>query len=245
MANERLRAALIERGITPARLAEECEVDKKTVERWVTQERPPHPNHRSKAAKLLRFDETYLWPDLLSDEDVAAASRSEILTVYPQRTVVPRSAWGDLFAKAAQDIGILVYAGLFLAEDGGVRRTLAEKAAAGVRVRILLGDPDSEEVARYGADEGVDGAIEAEIRSALAMFRPLYGVDGIEFRLHDTILYNSIYRADDELLVHPGANGIPAARTAVLRLRKIGRGEFANTYLESFERVWERATPIR
>jgi len=245
MANERLRVALREREISLARLAEECEVAKKTAERWVTLGRPPHPNHRSKAAEFLGLDETYLWPHVLSDEEVADASLSEIITVHPQRTVVPGSAWGDLFAEAERDIGILVYAGLFLAEDGDVRRTLAEKAAAGVRVRILLGDPDSEEVVRYGADEGVDGAIEAEIRSALAMFRPLHGVDGIELRLHDTILYNSIYRADDDLLVHVGANGIPAERTAVLRLRKMPRGEFANTFLESFERVWERATPIR
>ena len=36
MPNERLRAALLERGMTPAKLAEALEVDTKTVERWIT-----------------------------------------------------------------------------------------------------------------------------------------------------------------------------------------------------------------
>ena len=38
-----------------------------------------------------------------------------------------------------------------------------------------------------------------KIRNALVLFRPLADEPGIELRLHDTVLYNSIYRADDEL----------------------------------------------
>ena len=50
-----------------------------------------------------------------------------------------------------------------------------DKARAGVRVRMLLGDPDSEQVATRGADEGVDDAMAAKIRNALALYRPLRG----------------------------------------------------------------------
>ena len=39
MPNERLRAALLQRGATPADLAEEIGVDAKSVERWITQGR--------------------------------------------------------------------------------------------------------------------------------------------------------------------------------------------------------------
>jgi hypothetical protein len=113
-----------------------------------------------------------------------------------------------------------------------------------VRVRILLGDPDSDEVVQRGADEGVDGAMAAKIRNALVMYRPLRTVEGIEFRFHDTILYNSIYRADDELLVNIHVYGVTAARAPVLHLRKVAGGDIVNTYIESFERVWERGTPI-
>ena len=37
---------------------------------------------------------------------------------------------------------MLVYAGLFLAEDAALQKILADKARAGVRVRVLLGDPE-------------------------------------------------------------------------------------------------------
>ena len=35
MPNERLRALLLERGVTPAKLSEAVQVDPKTIERWI------------------------------------------------------------------------------------------------------------------------------------------------------------------------------------------------------------------
>jgi len=58
-------------------------------------------------------------------------------------------------------------------------------------------------------------------------------------------LYNSIYRADDQLLVNTHIFGTMASNAPVFHLRKIPGGEMANTYLDSFERVWERATPYQ
>jgi transcriptional regulator with XRE-family HTH domain len=119
MPNERLRAALLERGITPAALGGELGVDHKTVERWISG-RIPYRKHRYAVASRLGVDEVYLWPDALPRELVGAASESELLAVYPHRWEVPRDAWERLFASAGQEIGILVYSGLFLAEDAGV-----------------------------------------------------------------------------------------------------------------------------
>jgi transcriptional regulator with XRE-family HTH domain len=244
MANERLRAALLERGMTIAELAEVVDVDQKTVERWITRERTPYRRHRYAGASHLGLDETYLWPDALTDDQVTAVSGSELVTIYPHRWSVPRDAWGRLFATAQREIGVLVYAGLFLSEDTGVQRTFAEKARAGVRVRILLGDPASPQVSERGADEGIDDAMAAKIRNALAMYRPLSGVENIEFRLHCTVLYNSIYRADDQLLVNTHIYGVPASHAPVWHLRKVAGGDIVNTYLESFERVWDGAIPL-
>ena len=243
MPNERLRAALLERGITPADLGEELGVDHKTVERWVAG-RTPYRKHRYGVAARLGVDEAYLWPDALSHDQVAAASQSEVLAIYPHRSVVPRDAWERLFTSAEQDIGVLVYSGLFLAEDAVLQKILADKAGDGVRVRILLGDPDSAQVAERGADEGVGDAQAAKIRNALVMMRNLRRVDGTEFRFHRTVLYNSIYRGDDQLLVNTHVFGIPAAHAPVWHLRKLAGGEIASIYLESFERVWESATPV-
>ncbi|WP_312847187.1 hypothetical protein [Microbispora sp. KK1-11] len=121
---------------------------------------------------------------------------------------------------------------------------LGEKAAAGARVRILLGDPDSPEVAQRGADEGIDDGMAAKIRNVLVLYRPIRGLKGVEIRLHRTVLYNSIYRGDDQLLVNTHVYGVPAGNAPVLHLRKVLGGDMVATYVDSFERVWEQATPV-
>jgi transcriptional regulator with XRE-family HTH domain len=243
MPNERLRAALLERGLTPVALGDEIGVDHKTVERWLSG-RVPYRRHRYAVASHLQLDEAYLWPGALSREQVAAASDSEVLAIYPHRSDVPRDAWERLFSSAERDIGVLVYAGLFLAEDAAAKKVLADRARAGVRVRMLLGDPDSEQVAERGANEGVDDAMAAKIRNALVLYRALRGTEGVEFRFHQTILYNSIYHADDQLLVNTHVYGVTAALAPVWHLRKVAGGEIAGTYLDSFERVWDTGVPL-
>ncbi|HEU5159787.1 MAG TPA: hypothetical protein VFU43_22520 [Streptosporangiaceae bacterium] len=81
----------------------------------------------------------------------------------------------------------------------------------------------------------------AKIRNSLVLCQPLHDLDHVEIRLHDTVLYNSIYRADDDLLINPQAYGIAAAHAPVLHLRKVSPGDMATTYLDSFERVWSLA----
>lgn len=244
MPNERLRAALLEQRKTVAALAEVIGVDQKTVERWITKDRTPYRRHRYAAASFLGVDETFLWPNALPTEQVNSASESEIITIYPHRWAVPRDAWGRLFADAEQEIGILVYSGLFLAEDGGTQRVLADKARAGVRVRILLGDPDSPQVAERGTDEGIDETMAAKIRSVMVLYRPLREIEGVEFRVHSTVLYNSIYRADDQIFVNTHVYGVPASNAPFWHLHKVAGGDIVNTYLESFEHVWEDAKPL-
>ncbi|GAA0970254.1 DUF5919 domain-containing protein [Acrocarpospora macrocephala] len=244
MANERLRAALLERGVSVVELAAAIEVDPKTVERWITKGRAPYRKHRYAVSSHLGMDESYLWPEALTREQVASASESEIVTVYPHRWAVPRDTWGRLFSDAAEQIGILVYSGMFLAEDSGLVRVLGEKARTGVQIRILLGNPDSAEVAQRGVDEGIDEGMAAKVRNALVLYRPILRIDGVQIRLHSTILYNSIYRADDQLLVNTHVYGAPAANAPVLHLRRVAGGDMVTTYLESFERVWSEATPV-
>jgi transcriptional regulator with XRE-family HTH domain len=244
MRNERLRALLLERGKSPDQLAEAVRVDAKTVERWITRGRLPYRRHRFEVASFLGVDESYIWPDALGKDEIAAVSESEIVAVWPHRSEVPRDLWGHLFSDAEREIGVLVYSGLFLSEDSGVQKIFKNKAKAGVRVRILLGEPDSQVVADRGEDEGVGDAQAAKIRNALALYRPLRAVEGVEFRFHRTVLYNSIYRADDQVLVNTHLFGVTAAHAPVWHLRKLPAGELAGLYIDSFERVWETATLV-
>ena len=151
------------------------------------------------------------------------ARPEELGTVYPHRWAVPREVWVRLFGSAEREIAILAYSALFLAEDAGILRILAEKGRAGVTVRIALGDPDGPHAAERGEEEGIGDAMPAKIRNALMLYRPLGTVENIEIRLHRTVLYNSIYRADDQLagqpahLWHPGRAG---ARVLPVRSRR-------------------------
>ena len=69
-------------------------------------------------------------------------------------------------------------------------------------------------------------------------------MENIEIRLHRTVLYNSIYRADDQLLVNQHTYGIPAAQAPVFCLCNSDGGEMASLYRESFERVWAGSSPL-
>ena len=64
MANERLRDALRRSGFSSAKLAAELDVDRKTVERWVSLGRVPYARHRESPRRVRRldFDEDYATP---------------------------------------------------------------------------------------------------------------------------------------------------------------------------------------
>jgi len=216
-------------------------VDPKTVQRWLAG-RLPYPRHRAALANMTGWASRDLWPDAARAAPNGPKS-DEVRRAYPQRSAVPSDAWQRLFSRAVGEIGILAYSGLFLAEDSISQRLLRAKARDRVRVRIALGDLDGRHVAQRGTDEGIDNVLVARIRNALILYRSLAEEPGIELRLHDTVLYNSIYRADDELLVNVHVYGVPASRAPVLYLRRVRDDGMAATYLDSFERVWASALP--
>ncbi|MCG5215438.1 helix-turn-helix domain-containing protein [Streptosporangium sp. KLBMP 9127] len=238
--NDNLRHALTRARLHPVDIAAQLAVDPKTVNRWING-RIPYPRHRWAIADLLGVDEAELWPDVAPHQPAMPA---EIRTVHPHRWAVPPDTWRRLFQSATRDIGILTYSGLFITEDAGLLHVLTDRAQTGVHVRILLGDPDSSAVATRGEEETIGGAVmAARTRNAIALCQPLHEVEGIEIRLHDTVLYNSIYRADDELLINTHVYGMRAAEAPVIHLHDTAGAGTAATYLDSFERVWNGARP--
>ena len=240
--NEPLRRALLRARLREDDVAARLGVDPKTVRRWLNG-RLPYPHNRAAIAELVGADEAELWPDV--GGMLAVRVRPEELgTVYPYRWAVPREVWVRLFGSAEREIAILAYSALFLADDAGMLRILADKGRAGIAVRIALADPDGLYAAERGEEEGIDAAVPAKIRNALTLFRPLSAVENIEIRLHRTVLYNSIYRADGELLVNQHSYGIPAAQAPVFCLCDTDGGEMTALYVDSFERVWDSSAPL-
>jgi transcriptional regulator with XRE-family HTH domain len=242
VANERLRDALNNAGLTTQEVASEVGVDPKTVERWITRDRLPYPRHRGKVAAMLSETERYLWPAAVSDERRVELSESELIRIYPRRAAISRDTWTRLLDGAVEHIDILVYAGLFLPEQQPeLADTLCQKASAGARVRLLMAASDGEHVIQRGNEEGIGDVVASRVKNALSFYEPHAAHGCIDLRLHDTTLYNSIFRFDHEMLVNAHVFGLPAAHAPVLHLRKLGAGELFSIYADSFERVWSVA----
>lgn len=232
-------------GWTYATLAEKTEVDPKSVERWVNQGRIPRRATAVQAAETLGEDVHALWPALRQARAARAVS-PELVALYDQRADVPVSRFTDLFAQAREHIDVLVYAAVFLHEAyPRLNDLLRERAAEGCSIRIALGDADSENVRQRGEEERFGHGIESRCRLALMHYRPLVGVPGIEIRTHGTTLYNSLYRADDQLLVNAHVWGANAFAVPVWHLRRNGAGGLFDTYAYSFDSVWATATPVQ
>ncbi len=220
-------------------LAEAAEVSAKSVERWISGNAIPHPRTRYRVAAILGEDESYLWPSAV---DSASLTGAELVATYPRRSLVPRHTWMELLRGAERNVDLIAFAGLFLTEEHPEWiPTLAKKAAAGVRVRLLLGDPQGSQLAARDQEYRIGGGVAGRVAAVLAYYGEAMP-ETVEIRLHDTPLYNSIYRFDDDMLVNVHAYGVLAACTPVLRLRRMD-GAFFNTYMESYERVWASARP--
>ncbi len=236
MVNERFRRAMLRAGFSVETLAEAAGVTGKSVQRWVAGEVTPFSRTRFRVAALLKEDEGYLWPQAVNH---AALVGAELVATYPRRTDVPAHLWTDLLRAAGRSVDVLAFAGLFLTEEhSGWLPALAGKVGSDVRVRLLLGDPGGGQLAARDLEYSIGGGVAGRVSAVLGYYRQL--PDGVELRLHDTPLYNSIYRFDDEMLVNVHAYGILAAYTPVMHLRRVD-GAFFNTYVESFERVWASA----
>lgn len=243
MTNDRLRDALLSAGIGLGDLVEELQVDPKTVERWITTGRSPYPKYRHKIALLVNESERYLWPNALDDTKANGISESEIIKVYPHRSAMPADLWDRLLSRATTCVDILVYVGMFMTEKPDLLSTLRDKAARGTRIRLLFGARDSPAVIQRSLDEGIGKhTVSAKIDHALFYFGSLADVPGIDIRTHGTILYNSIYRFDNEMIVNSHVYGRIAAHAPAMHLRRLSAGGLFSTYADSFTAVWENAT---
>ncbi|MFD8479015.1 XRE family transcriptional regulator [Kitasatospora sp. NPDC059673] len=242
--NERLHSVLAQRGVVPEALAEACEVDPKTVGRWLGG-RVPHPRHRFRAAQFLRVEETFLWPapQPRAGRRTAEAD-TELVGTYQNRASVPRDTWLTLLREARQRIDVLVFSGTFFAQSNPhVARMLAGRAADGVQVRLCFGDPHGHAAALRGREEGIGDTLAAKIRASLTYYRSLLPKNGCEVRLHDTTLYSSLFRYDDELLVNPHVFGQPASANPLFHLKRVDATGWFDNYAQSFDAVWADARP--
>ncbi|SCE83723.1 helix-turn-helix domain-containing protein [Micromonospora chokoriensis] len=122
--NDALRVALSDTGYSIESLAETVGVDPKTVGRWLTEGRIPHPRHRLAAAEALHKDVSDIWPDTSRRRDPIwfrpwqEIEREAVSLRWFESTVLPGLLQTEAYARA-----VLVGAGLI--PRGDVERHLA------------------------------------------------------------------------------------------------------------------------
>ncbi|MGC4811222.1 Scr1 family TA system antitoxin-like transcriptional regulator [Micromonospora sp. DT228] len=104
--NDALRVALSDTGHTTESLAETVGVDPKTVGRWLTEGRIPHPGHRLAAAEALRRDVSDIWPDTSRRRDPIwfrswqEIEREAVSLRWFESTVLPGLLQTEAYARA-------------------------------------------------------------------------------------------------------------------------------------------------
>lgn len=206
--------------------------------------RVPRRRTAIQAAETLGEDVYALWPGLRQARTARAVS-PELVALYDQRADVPASMFVNLFATARHHIDVLVYAAVFLHEAyPRLNDLLIERAESGCVIRIAVGEADSANVQQRGREEKFGHGIESRCHLALMHYQTLHGTPGVEVRTHDTTLYNSIYRADDEMAVNAHVWGVNAYGAPVWHLRRTVDGGLFDTYIESFDAVWRTARSV-
>ncbi|MEV6692955.1 DUF5753 domain-containing protein [Micromonospora sp. NPDC051196] len=111
--NQALRAAMADAGETIDSLAGQVGVDPKTVGRWITPGRVPHPRHRAAAAAALRREVEDLWPDVLKRREppwlrpwVETELQATTLRSF-QVAVIPGLLQTPAYASAVLSCGLL------------------------------------------------------------------------------------------------------------------------------------------
>jgi hypothetical protein len=150
-----------------------------------------------------------------------------------------------MFDQASEFIDIMVYAALFLHEQiPGWNDLLRHKAQAGVRIRVLIGDPNCAAVRARGEEEAFGHGIESRCELAHLHYRPLVGVEGVGIAQHNTTLYNSVYRADSEMFVNTHIYGMNAYGNPLFHLHRRADNGLFDAYAASVDAVWRTAEPL-
>jgi hypothetical protein len=243
MANHRLRSALVAAEMTPTALAEAVGVDAKSVERWITRDRLPHPRTRAAVSRVLGFDETYFWPILLGSSTSIDTARAELVQFWPTRNDVPADVWRALLQQTSQQLDVLVYAGGFLVESLRLGDVIRTKSAEGVAVRILIGDGNSAAVRHRAAEEALP-TLPERCRSTLEYLADVRHLPNVAMCTHGTTLYASQFRFDDAMLVNTHAYGAWAAKSPVQHYHRVPGGRMFDYYAAAFDRVWDTGSPV-
>jgi len=167
--------------------------------------------------------------------------KSGLFGVWNKRAEIPTQHLIEKMKQAKKSIEILGYIVFFLIDHPDFGEILTNKKNTSCNIRILLGDPKSRNVCERSKEEKDEGSIASRIETVLSRLRrPKEMNNDIEIRLHDTPLYCSIYRFDDEMYVVTHLYGTMGSAAPTLGFKKVDGGLF-NSYCKHFDDIWDIA----
>jgi transcriptional regulator with XRE-family HTH domain len=243
--NVALRDALSHAGVTRDELARIVGVDPKTVDRWLGSDmRAPHAGTRAKVASALGVSAEMLWPRAVRAAIKTGADR-EILAAYPYRNACPPTVWSSLLGGAQRDVLFAGYTSYFLwQEQPRAAERLRAKAEAGVRIRFLLGDPESEVTRRREQVEDAVLSVSTRIRITLEQLRKLGPLPGLEARFSDGHISLSVFAFDGEALVTPHIADQLGHESPMLHLRRLQADGLYDRFMQHAETLWAGGRPV-
>jgi transcriptional regulator with XRE-family HTH domain len=232
MSNERLQAALQAAGLQPDDLADQLDVDVKTVRRWLSG-RLPTSRHRARTIEILGpgsdLTEQDLWPEV-APPTIGDDSR-DLIAIYARSDDARAPDWRALLQTAHRRIDLLDTTLTDILTTVGTVELLLEKARAGAQVRVLIAHPQSiwtaalaEQLGADERDESGQTQIERDISLSLGYLERLIDQPRIACRTHWAERTHTVLRFDDEMLVTVNLHGTPTAAAPLLHLRRRGSG---------------------
>lgn len=170
-------------------------------------------------------------------------SDREIVDVYPTRSQVPGDLWERLIDDAQGEIRLGGYTNYFLwSERPHFAQRLTDKAGAGVRVRILVGDPSGEVTRRREAVEQAPLSLTTRINITLTELESLGQIPGLHTRLSegnaDAHVSRSIFAFGREALVCEHIADRLGHGSLTFHLRRKQDGGAFDQYVAHFEHLW-------
>ena len=231
MSNERLRHALQSAGLQPDDLAERLDVDVKTIGRWLSG-RTPTSRHRARTVEILgqriEITEHELWPDVAASP--ARDDTRELVAIYADSDDIRLPDWRAMLRSARVRIDLLGATLLEIIGTAGITDLIADRARAGVRVRILTAHPESlglallaEQLDESERDHAGHTALDRDLAQAHNHLDRIAGEANVQLLRHWSPPGPSVWRFDDEMLIELPLIGDGGPPLLHLRRREEGR----------------------
>jgi DNA-binding transcriptional regulator YiaG len=168
-------------------------------------------------------------------------SQTEAVLPYADRGLISRQQWNDIIRGSVSCLWLYGMAEFGYATDDEVPGILADAAASGCQVRVLLLDPGYAGTAAIDDEEGSPpGTLAARITASLARFIQMRNAAGPNmqvrtYNLHPTV---SVVRGDDRMFATPYLRFSMGSNSPTFELTGGSASRMFDRYARHFDQTW-------